>query len=206
MRRSIFGCRGELTIGVWRDRSDLLGGRLLGGRPFSARPFSRRPVFWLPSPAPISSRLWRQLSWQALCWRALSWPAARVAPWPAPGPAARVAPCPRVSRRVRGRRGCAQGWFRRGVGRVVRSILRICHPAAPLPFLVGCSLSKVRACFGWTIVPRRQPGPPRPGRKARSGHRRPSHLRAARPDRACRCRRPSAGMTTTPRPHARQPM
>src|ERR1700742_2899067 len=34
MRRSIFGCRGELTIGVGGYRSDLFGRRLFGGRLF----------------------------------------------------------------------------------------------------------------------------------------------------------------------------
>src|SRR5882757_5289393 len=133
MRRSIFGCRGELTIGVWRYRSDLLGRRLLGGRLFRHSLFRgglffgrlRRRRFLRGfggsffgrrfAGGRFLGRLFRLLG-RRRGWR-------RVRGWS----------------RVRGRRGCAQGWFRRGVGRVVRSILRVCHPAAPLPFLVGCT-------------------------------------------------------------------
>src|SRR5277367_5719455 len=164
MRCSIFGCRCELTIGVGRYRSDLLGRRLFGGRLVGGRLFRhclfrgglffgclcRRRRFLrgfggrLFGGHFLGGRL-RLLGGRLLGSRR-GW---------------------RGWRRVRGRRGRAQGWFRRGFGRVVRSILRVCHPAAPLPFLVGCTLSKVRACFGWPTVPRRRRGPPRPERKAR---------------------------------------
>src|SRR5271163_212592 len=141
MRRSIFGCRGELTVGVGRYRSDLLGRRLLGGRLFR-RGLFRGGLFFgclcrrcflrgfggslfrrrLAGRRFAGGRFLGRWLLGLLGWLLGGWRGRLLGGW----------------RRVRGR-GCAQGWVRRGVGRVVRSILRVCHPAAPLPFLVGCT-------------------------------------------------------------------